>query len=65
MKLAQSSKHLCPAMLAEELNSLQREVPLFITHLKPGQIELTMLEIEERIGEYKPRMLQSNQVFEL
>ncbi|HEY6896830.1 MAG TPA: 3',5'-cyclic-nucleotide phosphodiesterase [Rhodocyclaceae bacterium] len=65
MKLAQSSKHLCPAMLAEELNNLQREVPLFITHLKPGQIELTMLEIEERIGEYKPRMLQSNQVFEL
>jgi len=64
-KLAVASKHLCPSMLAEELTRLQREVDLFITHLKPGQIELTMLEIEDRIGEFRPRMLQNNQVFEL
>ena len=36
-----------------------------MTHLKPGEVELTMQEIEEFIGEYKPRMLQNNQVFEL
>lgn len=64
-KLAVASKHLCPAMLAEELKQLQQDVDIFITHLKPGQIELTMLEIEERIGEFRPRMLQNNQVFEL
>jgi hypothetical protein len=51
-------------MLKEELLKLQREAEIYITHLKPGQIELTMQEIEEFIGEYKPRMLQNNQVFD-
>jgi ribonuclease BN (tRNA processing enzyme) len=64
-QLAVVSKHLCPAMLQEELLKLQREAEIYITHLKPGQIELTMQEIEECVGEYKPRMLQNNQVFEL
>ena len=52
-------------MLAEELKQLRHKVELFITHLKPGQIELTMLEIEESIGGFRPQMLQNNQVFEL
>lgn len=64
-QLAIVSKHLCPQMLKDELLKLQREAEIYITHLKPGQIELTMQEIEECIGEYKPRMLQNNQVFEL
>ena len=63
-KLAVMSKHLCPSMLAEELTHLQRSVELFITHLKPGQIELTMQEVEECVGEFKPRMMQNNHVFE-
>lgn len=63
-QLAALSKHLCPESLREELSSLQRHAEIFITHLKPGQSELTMQEIEECIGEFKPRMLQSNQVFE-
>ena len=64
-RLAEMSKHLCPSMLAEELVQLERDPELFITHLKPGQIELTMLEIEDCIGELRPRMLQNNQVFDL
>jgi hypothetical protein len=32
--------------------------------LKPGQIELTMEEIERCLGDFQPRMLQNNQVFE-
>jgi len=63
-KLAVMSRHLCPSMLAEELLNLQCKVELFITHLKPGQIELTMQEVEECVGEFKPRMLQNNHVFE-
>ena len=63
--LATLSKHLCPSMLVEELAHLQRDAEIYITHLKPGQTELTMQEIEDRIGELKPRMLQNNQVFEL
>ena len=64
-QLAIMAKHLCPRMLAEELGKLERSAEIFITHLKPGEIELTMQEIEECAGQYKPRMLQNNQVFEL
>lgn len=64
-RLAKASLHLCPDMLAEELAQLERDAEVFITHLKPGQIELTMQEIEDCIGEYRPGMLQNNHVFEL
>ncbi|MDK9724812.1 MAG: 3',5'-cyclic-nucleotide phosphodiesterase [Sterolibacteriaceae bacterium MAG5] len=64
-QLADNSKHLCPETLKEELANLQREADIYITHLKPGQVELTMQEIEDCIGEYQPRMLQNNQVIEL
>jgi ribonuclease BN (tRNA processing enzyme) len=63
-QLAVVSKHLCPSMLAEELAKLERTVDIYITHLKPGEIELTMQEIEDDAGQYRPRMLQNNQVFE-
>ncbi|MGC2519636.1 MAG: 3',5'-cyclic-nucleotide phosphodiesterase [Burkholderiales bacterium] len=63
-QLAIVSKHLCPSMLAEELAKLERTAEIYITHLKPGEIELTMQEIEEDAGQYRPRMLQNNQVFE-
>jgi len=62
--LAIISKHLCPSMLAEELAKFERNAEIYITHLKPGEIELTMQEIEEEVGESRPRMLQNNQVFE-
>lgn len=64
-RLATISKHLCPSMLAEELANLERPTEIHITHLKPGQVELTMQEIEDGIGEFRPSMLQNNQVFEL
>jgi len=63
--VAKASLHLCPSMLLDELRYLQSRPEIYITHLKPGQIELTMEEIEECIGEFLPRMLQNNQVFEL
>jgi ribonuclease BN (tRNA processing enzyme) len=64
-RIAELSKHLCPLMLKEELAQLQRDAEIFITHLKPGQIELTMQEIEDCVGEFRPRMLQNNQLFEI
>ena len=63
-QLALNSKHLCPSMLAEELARLERDVSVFITHLKPGQVELIMGEIEECVGDFRPKMLQNNQLFE-
>jgi len=63
-QLAEMSRHLCPAMLAEELAKLERNAEIYITHLKPGEIEPTMLEIEECAGKFRPRMLQNNLVLE-
>ncbi len=63
-RLAEMSKHMCPRLLAEELRRLDRPCELFITHLKPGEIERTMLEIESFLGDFNPGMLQNNQLFE-
>jgi ribonuclease BN (tRNA processing enzyme) len=63
-ELAELSKHLCPSMLAEELVKFERDAEVYVTHLKPGETELTMQEIEESSGRLQPRMLQNNQVFE-
>lgn len=64
-QLALASRHLCPTMLASELAKLTRPVEVFVTHLKPGHIEETMLEIENVAAAYRPRMLQNNQIFDL
>lgn len=63
-QLAEVSKHLCPSMLADELAKLDLDPEVWITHLKPGEIELTMQEIEECAGGHRPRMLQNGQLFE-
>jgi ribonuclease BN (tRNA processing enzyme) len=63
-ELAEMSRHLCPATLGEELGKLERNAEIYITHLKPGEIEPTMLEIEECAGRFRPRMLQNNLVLE-
>jgi len=63
-QLAQLSKHLCPNLLATELAKLERDCDIYITHLKPGQIELTMEELEDCLGEFSPRMLQNNLIIE-
>ena len=63
-RLASASKHLCPSTLATELAALAQEAEIYITHLKPGQVELTMQEINDSLGELHPNMLENNQVFE-
>ncbi|MBI5437247.1 MAG: 3',5'-cyclic-nucleotide phosphodiesterase [Nitrosomonadales bacterium] len=63
-ELAVRSKHLCPSMLAEELLKLKLNPEIYITHLKPGEVELTMQEIGECVHGFTPRMLQNGQVFQ-
>jgi len=63
-RLAELAKHLCPSMLGEELAKLARPAEVYITHLKPSEIELTMQEIEELAGPTRPLPLQNNHVFE-
>lgn len=63
-ELAVTSKHLCPSLLADELAKLRRPAEILITHLKPGEAELTMQEVHGRIGRYKPRMLMHGETLE-
>ena len=63
--LAIVSKHLCPSMLAEELLKFKRQAEVFITHLKPSEMELTMQEIDECGISLEPKMLINNQEFDI
>ena len=65
--LATLSRHLCPTLLHAGLTKLERDAEVYITHLKSGQVERIMREInacEALGGRFKPHMLQNNQVFE-
>ncbi|SDH83534.1 3',5'-cyclic-nucleotide phosphodiesterase [Propionivibrio dicarboxylicus] len=62
--LAVVSMHLCPSMLAEELARMTVSPEVYVSHLKPGQIDLIMSEIADCAGCVCPQMLQNNHVFE-
>jgi cAMP phosphodiesterase len=62
--LAVLSKHLCPSLLVEELAKLKRDAEILITHLKPGEMELTMRQIEDSVLQTRPKMLLNNQLIE-
>jgi len=62
-ELAVVSKHLCPSLLAVELEKLKCEAEVYITHLKPGEMDLTMREIEVSVLGIRPKMLLNNQEF--
>lgn len=64
-EIALMSKHLCPSMLAEELAKLNRPVEILVTHLKPGEVHLTMSEIGRNAGKWRPRMLEQGMVLSL
>jgi hypothetical protein len=38
---------------------------VFITHLKPGEVALTMREVSQACGRWRPRMLENQQEFSL
>jgi ribonuclease BN (tRNA processing enzyme) len=63
-EIAVLSKHLCPSILAEELAKMKRPAEIYITHLKPGEAELTMREIGDSLIGRSAQMLTSGRVFE-
>ena len=63
--IATASKHLCPEVLATELAKMTVSPEVYITHLKPGEGALTMKEVGEAAGRWRPRMLENNQEFVL
>ena len=63
-EVAVLSKHLCPSLLGIELKKFKGNVPIYITHLKPGEMGLIMQEVEQNAEGVMPRMLLNDQVFE-
>ena len=63
--LANVSRHLCPALLADALAKWRGGAELFITHLKPGSQALIMREVAATLGRYRPQMLSDGHVFDL
>lgn len=62
--IAEISKHLSPKTLLEELKQLKANVPIYITHLKPGREDTIMREIGElHSADYQLLPLQQGQIF--
>ena len=64
--LAELSRHLCPAMLGRELAQLgDRKVSVYITHIKPGEVEAVMADIRAAGGRHRVQALHTGQRMDL
>lgn len=61
-QLARVSRHLCPAVLGQELARLDHPTNVFITHIKPGEIDAVMSEIAAQNSPHRIRALTHGQV---
>jgi len=63
--LASLSQHLCPAQLKIELEGLPAPADVYITHIKPGEVDAVMSEIGAQGSRHRIRALASGQVMTL
>ena len=65
-ELAHLSKHYCPQTLAPDLVGLAAATRIWVSHLKPGQEEAILAEINVTgFGHPPARALYEDQIFEL
>jgi ribonuclease BN (tRNA processing enzyme) len=64
-QLARVSAHLCPTTLAQELGRLEGEVEVHITHIKPGEVEAVMGQIEDQRLSHRVGSLRAGDAFAL
>jgi hypothetical protein len=62
LELARISRHLCPSLLREELAKLQQPAQVYITHIKPGDVDAVMTEIGAHTSRHHIRALVAGQV---
>lgn len=65
LDLARLSRHLCPSLLREELAQLEQPAQVFITHIKPGELDAVMSEIGAQAGRHAVRALSAGQILTL
>jgi ribonuclease BN (tRNA processing enzyme) len=63
-EIAIASKHLHPSLLARELTRLERDLEIYITHMKPGEEERIMAEVAASAGKRILQRLENGQVFD-
>ena len=63
--LAQISQHLCPALLEAELAALPAGTEVWITHIKPGEVEAVMAEVTRLASGHRVCALHTGQVMQL
>ena len=63
--LAAISQHLCPAQLQQELAHLAGPAEVYITHIKPGEVETVMAEIGAQASPHRIHALRTGQVLTL
>jgi len=63
--LASISNHLCPGSLGLELAQLDGSIAVHITHIKPGEVEAVMGQIQALGSRHRIAALASGQVVEL
>ena len=62
-ELARISQHLSPASLADQLDGLSGEVPVYLTHAKPGEMERIAQEVRALPVTHTIRHLEAGQVY--
>ena len=65
LALAEISKHLCPAQLQRELAQFTAPADVYITHIKPGEVDAVMSEIGAQHSPHRIQALVSGQVLTL
>lgn len=64
-ELARISQHLCPRSLAQELRQLSQPAEVFITHIKPGEVEAVMQAVHALDKRHAVSALQAGQLMPL
>ena len=64
-RLAEVSRHLHPAALGRELAHLAQGVEVFITHIKPGELDAVMSEISALDQRHSVRALSAGQCMQV
>lgn len=64
-ELAAVSAHLCPSTLASELRSAPARAAVYLTHVKPGELETVISEVKALPLGRPVEALRNGQVFEL
>lgn len=62
-RLASVAKHYCPSSLAEDLQKLQHDPVIGVSHFKPGGEAETFAQLRELLPQRKLHALQSDQLY--